>query len=810
MSIFKPIKTVLLFCCFISFLGNPRAQYAYFGHTNDLVTETPLENVTIFHKKRGIINHSDQNGAFVFEFDNTTVRRKYQIVHNLFFAPVNEDVSISIYNSNGVSLLKSIKVSKGASCQLPQLKQGIYILQVRSNTSLEALKLFSNGTKITFLQNLSIQKNSNESDTLVFSKAGYYSVEIAFPQKDTVAVIKLLSKNETDMDFLPGLPDYNAFELLQSSPFVTNQSEVESVKFIYDKNDNTMYFMNSKIHQLHFYFAEQFLGYEKGHYHFNNTQYTNSGERYLYPGSLNYYRAQNKYVLRFYAGDQMLCEDIEQIINKIYASTYISHNLFLYPNNSNWDNCTNVPIITSEDLYQGQNYQALNLAKGYGFLRRVNIENLNDTYLGRHDIVLLNGIPNDVSVVSGIITTEFQTPLSHINVLSHNRGTPNMALRDGWDNPTLASLEGELVSLEVLSDSFILRKAGLEEANAFWEQNEPQTTIFLDKDVQTASIVELDQMGYSNVNIIGGKAANFAELLKLSSPQIQTPENPFAIPFYYYCKHISNHNIDAFIIDILSDENFKVNQKYRSEKLKEIRDKIIDSPVDKSLVNLVRSRINDFNDFSSYRFRSSTNAEDLEFFSGAGLYDSKSAKKNHESKTIENAIKKVWASLWNYRAFEEREYFKINHLSSAMAILVHRSFPNEDANGVVITRNLYNINPGFVVNAQFKEYSIVFPEVGVLHDQIVLYNYSLDESSNFTIEYLSHSNLSGFEGQNVLSNNELQQLGEYCLHIKKYFYNNVPNSCNCDFNEFGLDIEFKIDSPEGKRKLYIKQVRRYK
>ena len=65
-------------------------------------------------------------------------------------------------------------------------------------------------------------------------------------------------------------------------------------------------------------------------------------------------------------------------------------------------------------------------------------------------------------------------------------------------------------------------------------------------------------------------------------------------------------------------------------------------------------KINYFDQFESFRFRSSTNAEDLENFNGAGLYDSKAAKKNHKTKTIDAAIKEVWASLWNFRAFNER------------------------------------------------------------------------------------------------------------------------------------------------------------
>ncbi|WP_167615493.1 PEP/pyruvate-binding domain-containing protein [Maribellus sediminis] len=794
---------------FILFSSISQAQYTYRGRTSDLATGRPVEEVTIFHKRLGKQITSDKNGAFTWEINSEETPSKYQIVFNVFFAPSDKNVSLRIFTLEGKQLLSTGKIGTGGTYLLPRLKEGIYILQVLSETGTEALKLYSDGGEITILNAPILPGNSTERDTLQFIKYGYYSGELVLPTNDTIVHAKLLPKTSNDLNYLLGLPAYSAFNFLQSSPFVTNQGEVESVKFIYNQREDLIYFMNSKRYELHYNFAEQFMGYTQGHYHFNTTQYTNSSQRYLYPGSINYYKALNKYVVRFYAGDEMGCSQILEIFNKIYATTYLKGKLYLYANNTKWEECSSVPIISSDELFEGQNYQALNLAEGFGYLRKVDINSLNETYLGKHDIFLLNGIPNDVSVVAGIITTEFQTSLSHINILSHNRGTPNMALRDGWTNPKLDSLLGELVYLHVMSDSFVVRKASLAEASTFWAKKEPHAITILEKNNTHNGLVELQNAGYASVNLIGGKAANFAELLKINSPTIPTPENSFAIPFFYYDQHLRNNNIQLYIDQLLGNETFKTNQEYRKNKLEELRKMIVEAPIDQELVQLVKNRIENFEDFNAYRFRSSTNAEDLESFSGAGLYDSYSAKKNHDTKTIENAIRKVWASLWNFRAFEEREYYKIDHRSVAMGILVHRSFPNEDANGVVITKNLYNINPGFIVNVQFKEYSIVFPEPGILHDQIILYNYSLDNSRDFTIEYLSHSNIPEFEGQNVLSDKELYQLGTYCLEIKKYFFERVPHTCNCLFNDFGLDIEFKIDSPNGKRKLYIKQVRPY-
>jgi phosphoenolpyruvate synthase/pyruvate phosphate dikinase len=418
----------------------------------------------------------------------------------------------------------------------------------------------------------------------------------------------------------------------------------------------------------------------------------------------------------------------------------------------------------------------------------------------------LNGIPNDVSVVAGIITTEFQTTLSHINILSHNRHTPNMALKDGWTNPLLDTLLGELVFLKVESDSFYIRKANIDEATAFWNQREPQTPVVLQKDTETSGLIELGSQSISSVKTIGGKAANLAELVILDS--IPLPEDYFAIPFYYYQQHIAVHGLDTLIQNMLADEAFRSNQEYRSSKLAQLRQLIIAAPLDPALTAAVLNRIQNFGNFDAYKFRSSTNAEDLESFSGAGLYDSFSAKKGSSSKTVDKAIKQVWASLWNLRAFDERDYYKIDENSVAMGVLVNRSFPNEDANGVVITRNLYNGNHGYIINVQYKEYSIVYPEPGIITDQIITYTINLN-NQKYTIEYLTQSNLPELGGQTVLTDDEIYELADYCTRIKNHYYYDLPNNCNCGYESFAVDIEFKLDSEVENRKIYIKQARIY-
>src|SRR4029078_2979246 len=66
--------------------------------------------------------------------------------------------------------------------------------------------------------------------------------------------------------------------------------------------------------------------------------------------------------------------------------------------------------------------------------------------------------------------------------------------------------------------------------------------------------------------------------------------------------------------------------------------------------------------------RSSSNSEDLPNFSGAGLYTTVPNVRGDEA--LINAIKTVWASLWNFEAYEARERANVDHSKIYMAVLI--------------------------------------------------------------------------------------------------------------------------------------------
>jgi phosphoenolpyruvate synthase/pyruvate phosphate dikinase len=85
--------------------------------------------------------------------------------------------------------------------------------------------------------------------------------------------------------------------------------------------------------------------------------------------------------------------------------------------------------------------------------------------------------------------------------------------------------------------------------------------------------------------------------------------------------------------------------------------------------------------------RSSSNSEDLPNFSGAGLYTTVPNVKTDEQLT--EAIKTVWASLWNFEAYEARERALVDHSKVYMAVLIQEGI-NSESSGVMITTDPYD------------------------------------------------------------------------------------------------------------------------
>ena len=806
--LYRSFFTALALLLTVFFPGVVRSQSIYTGQVTDLNSRLPISGAEIRIQGWSQIATTGADGRFslitgIGDIDEPTsfsVRAsgEWLVCHS------GSPVQVRIVNLLGQSTGITQQFTGDSRILLANILNGFYLLLAENKDGKHEYKLWKyNGISLSGPN--SNQKNSLKSaliaDTVVITKNDYYAQKYACA--DARESFPLLKKNyDNSIDYFEELIRPEAFEMLEFDPSRYTFSEVKSLKLVYSIPNQKMYYINSSRYELHYDFCSKILGYNKGQTAFSQEQYSDNPNRIYMLATLNHFTASDIYTLEFLPADQISCTDIETVYNQVATTCYFGNRLRFYANSPEKALCTNVPVISSDELYAGQNYQPLNVQANYGYLHKVNAGELGSTYLGRHDIVLLNTIPSDIAVVSGIITTEFQTPLSHINVLSHNRGTPNMALRDGWSNPKVNDYLGKLVYLKVALDSFIIREATIDEAQHFWSLKEPHTVHRLNIDTLTTGLVDLNSADVSWVSTIGGKAANFAELTKVTvsgTQNLPLPENYFAIPFYYYWQHLKQNGLDVFVKNMLNNPQFQADINYRKQKLDDLRSAIKKAPLDRAFLEMVRARLTNPDGFVSFRFRSSTNAEDVEGFNGAGLYESFTGSLTDPDKPIDKAIKKVWASLWDFAAFEERDYFKIDHSTIAMGVLVHRNYPSEAANGVAITENIYDpYMPAVTINVQIGEISVVIPDDNYLPDQVLYYT----RSNADIFEYISHSNVPGMEGKTVMTDAELKELKTYCMAIHNHY-------CALNLECNPMDIEFKVDVVNGQRKVYIKQARLY-
>jgi phosphoenolpyruvate synthase/pyruvate phosphate dikinase len=197
------------------------------------------------------------------------------------------------------------------------------------------------------------------------------------------------------------------------------------------------------------------------------------------------------------------------------------------------------------------------------------------------------------------------------------------------------------------------------------------------------------------------------------------------------------------------------------------------------------------------RARSSTNNEDLPGFNGAGLYDSYTHRPDEGH--LESTIKQVFASLWNFRAFEERAFYRIDHMVAAMGVLLHPNEDDEVANGVAYTKNIYDPSwPGFYVNAQVGESLVTNPDPGARPEEFLISR--IGEHGEYETQYISRSSLAP-AGTPVLKQADIERLVEAMEAIHPHFAGLYGRP---DDPSFAMDIEFKIRKDGS---LQIKQAR---
>ena len=636
------------------------------------------------------------------------------------------------------------------------------------------------------------------------------------------------------------------------------------VKFVisdFGTDSAEVHFMNSQKYLYHFDFAQMVLDDSRSLAIFNQETYF-SAEKNTVVGTLAYYVSVDSMIaMTFFPTDYISPKQVADSYKLVevrmlfLAMNGTKNRLFYMPAGSTAEKAAaeyasefkaaNIPVYTHADLFGDVAMQIMNTGTAYGTLRKLTAAELDTAIVSSHDILILETLPAEIPLVAATISKDAQTPLSHVNLAAQARKTPNIAFNGNALPDSLLALCGKLVKLEVKTNSYTVSETTLEEAQAFWNKN-VRDPITLTYDLSDSGLVDFADLNFASSKTVGVKAANLAVLHKV------LPENSpdgFAVPFYHYshfmdyaqvteelcersfedcgkegrsseiCTQVKNACADAlrqahgsesaeapqtslrsYITNIIAREEFKTETRLREAMLDNIRYMFKHIPVDKDFGDALDAKVRGLYGEAGVRLRSSTNSEDLSDFNGAGLY--KSVKATTREKDLpSDEIRKVWASVWSFKVFEERTLWNIDHMSVQMAVAVHEAYPDEVANGVIITQNIADYSvAGIYANIQVGETSITNPEGGELPEIISIIP-SPPPQRGVQSVLLQHSSLS--PDSLILTDGEIYTLYQMVMQIQNRFaalYNEYPEA-------LALDIEFKVMGAD--RELIFKQVRPY-
>ncbi len=649
-------------------------------------------------------------------------------------------------------------------------------------------------------------------------------------------------------EFLPTLECKADFDALASTPLEGGIAGVRAIKFVINRWDQSggkvgrLYFQNTKRYSIHSEFiakSGEFKSVATGNFESN---YTGSyDERQFYLGSIAYYEGPGVWAVDMAAIDTatpQIMHEIFQVITEQKA--FFRKALAFHPMSPIQEAMAvqldkSIPIISNDELYAGTDYQPLSLASAIGYLTFMTEADISSgTWVSTNAIVVLDLPPNDIGVVAGIITEQFQSDLSHVNMLSKNRKTPNMGLRHALTNPDLLKYKDQLVRLTVDANFWKVEPATKAEFDGYVNQKRPEEVVLEAMDRDQRDIVNVEDIlpGYLALNgaststkatvrdaikkvvrTWGGKTVNYAIMAQVEGIPMQ---RAFGIPIVHYLEFMENNGLFDLFKAYQADPNFE-DPYFRQEALRELRNAIMKGKIDQTLQAALKTKlaaeyVGSDGTPAKMRFRTSTNSEDLDAFPCAGCYESHTGDPANWENVLD-AIRLAYSSIWLFRTYEEREYYGVDHTTVGMSLLVHAYFPNETANGVAVTANITDLSQtsalGYTINVAYGgDAEVVALPDGVLTDQFIYYPLA----SGNTTRYLQHWNQPLPAGRtNVLTEVEIGQLGAVLTKINTVF----RLAYTLDSGWFAMDVEFKF-APQDERgiptttsTLWIKQARPY-
>lgn len=570
---------------------------------------------------------------------------------------------------------------------------------------------------------------------------------------------------------------------------------IEYVKFQVE-NTNTqnpqLYFMNTKTHRSHGSFMQaagigRGQGQMRGVLSFRPLSTSPNGE----PGV---------YTFEFNPNDAFPFTKIKMVHDLLVSKMPILKNrlgycplwgaIGIYKREKALYDDAEFPVYFEDDIYANIGFLPLNIAESFGILK------ILDTYEhpSPRDIVICKTLPNEMPRVAGVITGTRQTPLSHVNLRAIQDKVPNAFINKAWESEQIKSLIGKYVYYKIDHDGFEIREATKKEVESHFADIRPANAQTPKRNLSIKQILPLDDIKFSNSSSFGVKTANVATLRTFGFPDGTVPDG-YGVPFYFYDEFMKHNDFYTKAKSMLKNEDFQNSQDTKIDELNKFRKQVENGGMPDWMMTALENIHKTFPDNTSLRCRSSTNNEDLPGFSGAGLYDS--FTHNPDEGHLSETIKQVYASLWNFRAFEARDFYRIDHQTTAMGVLIHPNFKDEMANGVAVTDDVvYQTIGNYYLNTQVGENLVTNPDGHSIPEEILL-----DWSDSSIFRVVSTSNRKP-DNERILTDKYLRELRPYLGKIHNHF--SLLYTSNSQASDFAMEIEFKV-TKDGR--LSIKQAR---
>ena len=601
------------------------------------------------------------------------------------------------------------------------------------------------------------------------------------------------------VDGAVAIPDLATFQTLS---YDRPSSHLEHVKFILadvDSDAAAVYYMNTDTWRGHLEFALWAFGWKwRDLYRAEHIR----GEIVYHPYLMAPNGEPGTFRFIHIPWESRSFEQVARSFELIAASMpFLRNNLVYHPRLSDLAryerekasyDASRVPVYLYRDLATGLVFHSMNAAVGYGFLRVLD-GGERPTF---RDVAILRRLPNELSAVAGVITLEPQTPLSHVNLRAVQDGVPNAYIGNALDDPAITGLIGKYVRFEVTADpagTYSIAETTAEQVASHHEGRRPTAPQTPARDLSVTDYRDLDDIGFGDADAFGVKATNLAVLRTLGLADVEVPDG-YALPLYFYDEFMQHNGFHDDVDEMLADADFRASIATRDAELKKLRRRIENGAVSTWMGTSLAALHGRFPTGTAVRCRSSSNNEDLPGFSGAGLYDSYT---HHPTEgDLSKSVQQVFASLWNLRAFEEREFHRVDHKAAAMGVLLHPNFSDEQANGVAVSDDpIYGAADAYYVNAQVGEELVTNPSAFAVPEELLL-----GDGEDFAVNVVRRSNLVADDAR-VLSAAHIATLHGALGSIHTRFetlYDIAEDA------EFSMEIEFKVTAAN---KLAIKQAR---